>query len=118
MISGINSTLSALRGLSTKLDSTANNVANMESDGFKKTRVTLEEGGAAGGVSARVERVETPGPQVLETTPAGTTLVEKSNVELTEEIPNLMMVKNSYKANLKVIQVNDEMLGSLLDIKG
>lgn len=118
MISGLNSALSALQGLSTKLNSTANNVANIETDGFKKTRVTLEEGGNAGGITARVEQVATPGPQVLESTPAGTTLVEKSNVELTEEIPTLMMVKNSYKANLKVVQATDEMLGSLLDIKG
>ena len=118
MISGINFALSALQGLTTKLNSTANNVANMETDGFKKTRVTLDDGGAPGGVPARVERVATPGPRVLEPPPAGTTLVEKSNVELTEEIPNLMMVKNSYKANLKVIQATDEMLGSLLDIKG
>jgi len=118
MISGINSALSALWGLSTKLDSIANNVSNSETDGFKKTRVTLADGVAGGGVTARVEQVATPGPQVLGPTPAGTTLVEKSNVELTEEIPDLMMVRNSYKANLKVIQATDEMLGSLLDIKG
>ncbi len=44
--------------------------------------------------------------------------LEISNVELAEEIPNLMISKRFYQANLKVIQTADEMLGSLLDTKG
>ncbi|MBU0728243.1 MAG: flagellar hook protein FlgE [Proteobacteria bacterium] len=44
--------------------------------------------------------------------------LEQSNVELAEELPNLMITKRSFQANLKVLKAEDEMLGSLLDIKG
>lgn len=116
MIQGINSSLSALLGLQKKLDSTANNVANVDTDGYKATRVTLQEG-AQGGVTANVQKVEDPGPLVYEQTANGEQPVEKSNVDLTQELPNLMITKRSYEANLKVIQAQNETLGSLLDIK-
>jgi flagellar basal-body rod protein FlgC len=43
---------------------------------------------------------------------------ETSNVDLAEEIPNLMVTKRAYQANLKTIETQDEMLGSLLDTIG
>ncbi|MCK5228037.1 MAG: flagellar biosynthesis protein FlgC [Desulfobulbaceae bacterium] len=116
MISGVNAAISGLLGFQKKLESTANNIANLESDGFKKTKVTLEEGDLQG-VNARVQRIDDPGPMVLEPTPEGVTLVEKSNVDLTEEIPNLILSRRFYQANIKTIQTVDEMLGNLLDIK-
>jgi flagellar basal-body rod protein FlgC len=41
---------------------------------------------------------------------------ETSNVDLAEEIPNLMIAQRGYEANLKTIQTQEEVLGSLLDI--
>jgi flagellar basal-body rod protein FlgC len=38
-------------------------------------------------------------------------------VELAQELPNLILSKRFFQANLKVIQTEDEILGSLLDIK-
>ena len=116
MIQGINSSLSALLGLQKKLESTANNVANVNSDGYKKTKVTLHEGDP-NGVTAHIQKVDDRGPLVYEQTSSGEELVEKSNVDLTEEMPDLMLTKRFYQANLKTIQTADEMLGSLLDIK-
>ena len=43
--------------------------------------------------------------------------VEQSNVDLGQELPSLMLSKRYFQANLKIIQTEDEMLGSLLDIK-
>ncbi len=117
MISSINTSLSGLLAQQKKVDATAHNVANVETDGFKKSRVTLNEG-ENDGVSASVTQIDTPGPMVLEQTGGGEEMVEKSNVELTEEIPDLVVARRSYQANLKVIQTQDEMIGSLLDIKG
>lgn len=117
MINGISSGLSALQAIQKKVDSTANNVANMDTDGFKKTKVTLNEGGAQQGVEASVRTVATPGPLVYEQTGLGKTLVEKSNVELSEELPSLMQSKRSLQANIKTMQTIDEMRGYLLDIK-
>ena len=34
-----------------------------------------------------------------------------------EEIPDLILSRRYYQANIKSIQIQDEMLGSLLDIK-
>lgn len=117
MISGIQSGLSALQAIQKKVDVTANNTANINTDGFKKTQVILREG-TPQGVTAEVRRVETPGPIVYEQGPGGSELVEKSNVELAEEIPNLLLSRRAFQANVKTIQAEDEMLGYLLDIKG
>ncbi len=118
MISGISAGLSALKALTVKTNSIADNTANVNTDGFKKTRVTLHEGAPGGGtVSAYVQRLNTPGPQVYEQTSQGETLIEKSNVELTEELPALMLNRRYFEANIKTIQTQDQMLGSLLDIK-
>jgi len=116
MINGIGSSLSGLLALQKKNESIANNTANVNTDGFKKTRVTLQEG-AEGTVTTNIETVSTPGPMVYEQTTEGQTLVEQSNVDLAEEIPQQLMNKRFYQANLKTIQTQDEMLGSLLDIK-
>jgi flagellar basal-body rod protein FlgC len=117
MIGGIYSGLSALQAIQKKVDSIANNTANVNTDGFKKTKVTLNEGPLKG-VQAEVRKVETPGPLVYEQGPTGAELVEKSNVELSEEIPDMMLSKRSFQANVKTVQAAEEMLGYLLDIKG
>lgn len=118
MISGISAGLSALNAIQTRNQSTANNTANVNSDGYKKTRVTMVEGEVQGGVSVNIRKVETPGPLVYEPTAGGETLVEKSNVELTEELPTMLLDRRALQANIKTIRAQDEMLGSLLDIKG
>ncbi len=43
--------------------------------------------------------------------------LEISNVDLAEELVTMMITKTSFKANVKMIQAGDEMIGSLLDIK-
>jgi flagellar basal-body rod protein FlgC len=41
---------------------------------------------------------------------------ETSNVNLEEELPDMMVTQRTYEANLKVLQTQDKMLGTLLDI--
>ncbi len=43
--------------------------------------------------------------------------LEISNVDLAQELVTMMITKTSFKANVKMIQAGDEMIGSLLDIK-
>ncbi|MFU8818821.1 MAG: flagellar basal body rod C-terminal domain-containing protein [Desulfurivibrio sp.] len=117
MVSGIHSALSGLVALQKKTAATAHNTANVNTDGYKKVRVTLAETTPAGGVAARAEVIDTPGPLVQEQTAAGSELVEQSNVDLAEELPNLMLSRRYYQANLKVVQTENERLGYLLDIK-
>jgi len=117
MLNGISAGLSAIKAIQTRTQSAANNVANLNTDGFKKTRVSLETAEPQG-VAASVQRLETPGPLVYEPQGQVEGLVEKSNVDLSEELPQMMIDRRALQANIKTIQTQDEMLGSLLDIKG
>ena len=115
MVSTISSSLSALSAFGKKLAVTANNIANVNTDGFKKSRAILQEG-PYGGVEVTINRIDTPGYPIMEERSGQVTERETSNVDLTEEIPQMMLVKRAYQANTKPIKAHDEMLGSLIDI--
>ena len=115
MIPIISSNLTALRAFGKKMAVIANNVANIKSEGFKKSRAVLKEG-PVNGVSVKISRVETPGPLVPVEEDGKTVLKETSNVELAQEIPQASLTKRYYQANLVVVNEEDEMLGTLLDI--
>jgi len=115
MINASGISLSALSAFQKKTDVTANNIANVLTDGFKKSRVTMAEK-KPNGVDAVVDRVDTPG--ILKETIRDDTLVtvESSNVDLAEELPDLILTKSAYSANLTALKAENDMMGSLLDI--
>ena len=117
MISPFDSGISAIKAFSVKMNVTANNVANVNSDGFIKSRTTLQEG-TFGGVDSNVDPVDTPGYRKPIVEDGQTREVETSNVDLAEEITDSISTQSGYKANLKTIQTYDEMLGTLLDTIG
>ena len=110
----VDASLSALWSLSTRQSVSANNVANTESEEFKKSRTVLEEN-QNGGVSAKVQQVNTPGTMVMQ---EDGTMKELSNVDLVQEMTDMAVTKNSYKANIKAIQTADEMDKTTLDLIG
>jgi flagellar hook protein FlgE len=116
MISAYQSALSALQAFGTGIHSNANNIANSNTDGFKRTRVT-QTAMQPQGVKATVEKVKNEGTAVYKETNNGLELIEQSNVDLAGELTDMRVNANYYKANLKTIQTSDEMLASLLDIK-
>lgn len=116
MITSLSSTLSALRAFSKKMAVTANNVANVNSDEFKRSEAILKEG-EQGAVEVEIRQIDSEGPII----PANTDGVEDrelSNVDLTTELPNAMITQRAFEANLKMIETEDEMIGSILDIIG
>ncbi len=114
MIRSIHPALSALRAFGQKLAVTANNIANMNTNGFKGSQAILEEA-PPNGVTASISRIETPGaPLPPEEATSGPK--ESSNVAVEEEMVNLITAKQGYTANLKTIKLQDEVLGTLLDI--
>lgn len=117
MISKVNSTLSALQAFKTIMGVTANNIANVNTDEFKKSKANLQEG-TNGEVQVNIKRVNSPGHPFQEF--VGDQLVEKesSNVNLDEELPDMLVTQRTYEANLKVLQSRDRMLGTVLDIMG
>jgi len=114
MTQAMNAALSALGAFGTKLNVTANNIANVNTDGFKKSRAILQNTEPSG-VAVSVNRVDTPG-WPLPSEDGSTEPRESSNVELEEEIINLITTKHTYEANLKTIKTEDQMLGAIFDI--
>ena len=115
MISSISSTLSALAAYGKKAGVTANNVANWQSDDFKKSQAVFTEGENKT-VEVEIRRIDTPG-SIVDTVKDGK-IIEKelSNVDLAEEIPQTVISQRGYEANLKVIKTKNEMLGTVIDI--
>ncbi len=116
MIPATQSALSALQAFGTKINSSANNVANASSENYKKTRVLLQNQDSQG-VKAVVEKVETPGTTVYQETSEGGEYTELSNVDLAEEFSGSNLSTRFYQANLKTLQTADEMTRSVLDLK-
>ena len=114
MIASINNALSALGAFQKKLSVTNNNIANAMTPGFKKSRVEMAES-IAGGVEPVIEPIAIPGPSILEDTPHGPALVEQSNVDLGEEMVNLLVAQRGFQASVRLLQAQNEALGTLLD---
>jgi flagellar basal-body rod protein FlgC len=80
---------------STRLAVTANNVANLQTDGFKPSRVLSQDLG--NGVIGYIT------PSALD------------GVDLVTESVSLITALRAFEANASVIRTDDEMVGSLLD---
>lgn len=117
MISAIQNNLSAVDAFNKKMQVTANNVANINTNEFKKSRADLSEG-ESGGVKVNISRVETPGYPTEQLIGDELVETETSNVDLVEEFGESIVTRNGYSANLKVIKTQEEMLGTMLDIMG
>ena len=117
MVSSVNNTISALHAYQTVMGVTSDNIANVNTEEFKKSRASLKEG-TNGDVQVEINRVNTPGHRYQEL--EGDQLVDKetSNVDLAEELPQMMVTQHAYEANMKVLQTQDKMLGTTLDIVG
>ena len=78
------------------MSNNANNVANVNTDGFNSTQTTIQNS-TEGNVQA-----------VGSTTQSGTDLAK----ELTEQIP----IEKAVGANAQAVKAYDEMIGSLIDL--
>jgi flagellar basal-body rod protein FlgC len=116
MIKAYQSALSGLQAFGTKIQANSNNIANAQTDGFKKTQVT-NSAVAPQRVKAAITQVATPGPTVLQETAAGMAMVELSNVDLATELVDMNLNSTLYKANLKTLENVNEMVGMLLQVK-
>jgi flagellar hook protein FlgE len=116
MISAIYSALSGLTAFSTQIDVTAHNVVNVITNEFKKSRtefVALE----TGGVLPVIQKNESVGPSIPNTTGYGSAQLELSNVDLGEETVNQILAQRGFEANVSTLKTADDMLGTILDIK-
>jgi flagellar hook protein FlgE len=116
MIGAIQSGLSGLTVFSTQVAVTANNVANVTTDGFKKSRTELIAV-ESGGVRSAIQKDETASLTILNHTGYGPAQLELSNVDLAEETVNQIIGQRGFEANFQTVKTADEMLGTILDIK-
>ena len=114
MINGIGAALMALQAFGTKQEVTSNNVANVNTDGFKKSRADFQEADPSG-VIVSISRVNTPGSPLPPDENTGEPR-ETSNVDIGEETVDLMTTKFAYTANLKTLQTTNDMIGTVIDI--
>jgi len=112
MISSIYNNISALQAYGKKMSVVSNNVANANTDEFKKSSAILVEG-KDNSVTVDIRKSDQPGAIVTDFSGEER---ELSNVDLAEEIPQTIPTQRGYEANLKMIRSIDEMLGSVLDI--
>ena len=116
MIGAIQSAISGLTAFSTQVAVTAHNLANINTDGFKKSRTEFLAVDS-GGVRSAIQKDETAGPTILNHTGYGPTQLELSNVDLAEEVVNQIIGQRGFEANIQTIKTADEMLGTILDIR-
>lgn len=90
--------LSGMNAAQTRLDTTAHNVANLATEGFKRQE-TVQTEQTGGGVTASVRRADSAGNA------------------LEADVVNQLQAKNSFLANLAVFKTSDKMAGALLDVR-
>jgi flagellar hook protein FlgE len=113
MSDAFNAALSAIGAFSRKMDVTANNIANVNTNNFKKSQADMEETYPSG-VKVSISQVDTPG-DLLPPSERNQNR-ESSNVNLAEELVNLITTQHAASANIKTITTEDEMQKTLIDI--
>lgn len=90
--------LSGMNAAQHLLQTTAHNIANLNTEGFKRRRVAQTKQ-ANGGVASAPTSANEPGPA------------------LATDVVAQLQAKNAFLANLSVFRAQDTMLGTLLDTK-
>ena len=90
--------MSGLNAAQFRLDAAANNIANAQTPGFRRHQA-VAEALPEGGVTSSVRQADGAGEN------------------LADDIVQTMVAAYSFKANLRVLQAQDDMLGALIDLK-
>ncbi|MFA6136707.1 MAG: hypothetical protein WC667_01340 [Sulfurimonas sp.] len=98
----ISSNISSIQSHQTMMNVNANNVANVNSDGFVPSSVRMSSNGNSVSANSRM---------------ADNNSSIKSQTDLTKEIPDQIVVQKATAVNVSAIKTQNEMFGSLLDIK-
>ena len=104
----------------------ARNVANADTDGYKSEQARLSTGADGYGVQVSdIARDDSPGalrPESMSSqSDAGLTSraqpVETSNVDLAQQAVSMIETQRAFEANTAVIRTEDQMAGTLLDMR-
>lgn len=90
--------LSGMQAAKVQLDVAAHNIANAQTPGFRR-QVATQQAQPEGGVKTEVSQINTPGP------------------DFAGDVVNQLSAGYAFVANLKTIETEQQMTGSLLDVR-
>lgn len=99
----ISNNISSINAHQSMMNTSANNVANSNTDGFVPKNTTMSNNSGVVTANTR-ESTSTPN-------------YSKSQTDIAKEIPDQMVSLKATEANVSSIKTQDEMFGTLLDIK-
>ncbi len=99
----ISANVSSIQAHQKMMDTNANNIANVNTDGFVPSDTRMSN--KSNSVVANNVKADDNGSK-------------RSQTDLAKEIPDQIIVQNATAMNVTAIKTQDEMLGSLLDMKG
>ena len=85
---------------------TANNIANINTDGFKSSHLDMKTG--PDGIGVRVAAINSP--------TSAESMTQGSNTDLTREMTTMIQDKHAFNANAKAINTASETTGYLMDL--
>jgi flagellar basal body rod protein FlgG len=112
METGISMSIAGITAFGRQLETIASNTANVNTDGYKAKKATIVENNQ-GVPELTVTINKTAGIPIQG---PDTPVRESSNVDLSQEMPNMLIARRGYEANLKALKVQDELNKSVLDI--
>ncbi|MCM0753638.1 flagellar basal body protein [Desulfovibrio aminophilus] len=120
----IDASSQALGAFSVAQQVTANNIANVNTEGFRSSRVDFETTAEGGVAVADVRRSSDPGPQISTTklendagrTEAVPAYVQGSNTDIAHEMVSMGVNEAAFNANASAVRAWDQMTGNLLDM--
>ena len=98
----ISNNVSSMQAHQQMMNTSANNVANVNTDGFRPSDTRMTSGA---------------GDSVIAQNPLGDdTGLLKSQTDLSKEMPDQIVAEKGNAVNVSAIKTQDEMMGSLLDL--
>ena len=98
----ISNNISSITSHQIMMNTNANNIANVNSDGFVPKSTVISDNG--GSVDANTRLADDNGSK-------------NSQTDLSKELTDQIVVEDATAVNVAAIKTQDEMLGTLLDIK-
>lgn len=121
----IDASMQSLDVFSVAQQVSANNIANVSTEGFQSSRVDLEDTSTGGVRVADIRQSTEPGPlfptETLQTSASGQleavpTTAMGSNTDIAKEMVDMMVNQTAFGANVSAVRTWDQMTGALLDM--
>lgn len=118
MINSLGNNLAGLKAYSTQVNASAHNIANVNTDEFKSQDAIVQEDQNSQ-PKAVVRKDNSPGAVKQTISEDGKEkLQEMSNTDIAKEMVKTISAEKAYTANLKTVETQDQMAGSIINIKG